>query len=325
MESSVVAENCPDSPDEGKEVNGKKRKISLTNCGTCGTEAARYRCPGCLKHSCSLPCVKKHKTESGCSGVRDKTAFVPVSQFDEMNLLSDYRFLEDTARLADSVHRDPLVLKTQISKHAKILKQKALKCNVLLKLLPPGFSRRRENSTYFNKKEQQFFWHLKLLFPQSSAEYTERRVPDSRTLQQILTPYIHPSESDPVKRQRLKVFTRTPPQHVKVFMKAENRKSNSVRYHELDLKKSLLENLKNKVIIEYPVLHIVLKDHCENYTLLGQEPGAGQGVAVETPLRGGVVGDVSANAKASVKERKEDDDEEDEMEDGEIRDEEEDA
>lgn len=36
----------------------------------------------------SLQCVKKHKEDSGCSGIRDKTAFVPLSQFDEMALLS---------------------------------------------------------------------------------------------------------------------------------------------------------------------------------------------------------------------------------------------
>ena len=36
----------------------------------------------------SLMCVKKHKEESGCSGFRDKTAFVALSKFDEMNLLN---------------------------------------------------------------------------------------------------------------------------------------------------------------------------------------------------------------------------------------------
>ena len=36
----------------------------------------------------SLMCVKKHKEESGCSGLRDKTAFVALSKFDEMNLLN---------------------------------------------------------------------------------------------------------------------------------------------------------------------------------------------------------------------------------------------
>lgn len=36
----------------------------------------------------SLPCVKKHKAELTCNGVRDKTAYVSIQQFTEMNLLS---------------------------------------------------------------------------------------------------------------------------------------------------------------------------------------------------------------------------------------------
>lgn len=32
--------------------------------------------------------MKKHKEDSGCNGIRNKTAFVPLSEFDEMALLS---------------------------------------------------------------------------------------------------------------------------------------------------------------------------------------------------------------------------------------------
>lgn len=77
--------------------------------------------------------MKKHKEDSSCSGIRNKTAFVGLSQFDEMALLSgerllltialdafesvalisssvpDYRFLEDAGRFADGATRDNLV------------------------------------------------------------------------------------------------------------------------------------------------------------------------------------------------------------------------
>lgn len=36
----------------------------------------------------SLLCVKKHKLALSCSGVRDKTAFVSVTEFTDLNLLS---------------------------------------------------------------------------------------------------------------------------------------------------------------------------------------------------------------------------------------------
>ncbi|XP_055020742.1 box C/D snoRNA protein 1 [Boleophthalmus pectinirostris] len=212
-----------------EETRGTKRKISLSNCAVCGSEEAKYTCPRCLTHSCSLLCVKKHKEDTGCSGVRDKTAFVALSQFDEMNLLSDYRFLEDTGRFSDGATRDALIRVPHVTMKAKCFMSNARKMNINLRLLPCTFTRSKENSTFFNSKEKRFMWHLKLLFPHSSAEFTQRRVSDQLTLLEILNPYIHPTESDPVARQKLKMYVHEPLEHVKVFMKAEGRKANSVR------------------------------------------------------------------------------------------------
>uniref|UniRef100_A0A8C7FXB3 Box C/D snoRNA protein 1 n=1 Tax=Oncorhynchus kisutch TaxID=8019 RepID=A0A8C7FXB3_ONCKI len=242
VDTVAAAESHVENDRLGDELKGNKIKLSLANCGVCGSEVANYRCPGCLKHSCSLPCVKKHKEESGCSGVRDKTAFVALSKMDEMNLLSDYRFLEDTGRLADSANRDSLVRGPPVNFRAKRLTAQARRLNITLRFLPNTFTKSRENSTICLKKENRFLWHLQLLFPQSSSEFTERRVSDDQTLKQILTPYIHPTESEPVRRQK---------------------------YQELDVAKTLKENLKFKLVIEYPLLHIVLKDHCHDYPLKG--------------------------------------------------------
>lgn len=43
-----------------------------------------------------------------------------------------------------------------------------------------------------------------------------------------------------------------------------------IRYYELDLHKSLLDNLRNKVIIEYPTLHVVLKESGNDMKVLHQ-------------------------------------------------------
>ncbi|XP_063357269.1 box C/D snoRNA protein 1 [Pelmatolapia mariae] len=263
------AENKVENSSTEEEQRGKKRKMSLSSCGVCGSEEAKYRCPACLTHSCSLPCVKKHKEVLGCSGVRNKTAFVTLSQFDEMTLLSDYRFLEDTGRFADGATRDNLVQAPRVTVKSKKLASNARKMNITLRFLPITFSKSRENSTFFLTKEKLFLWHLKLIFPQSSSEFTQRRVSDKQTLKQILTAYIHPTESDPVTRQKLKMYVQARFDHVKVFMKVEGRKANSVRYHELDIEKSLRDNLSYKTLIEYPVLHVVLKDYWKDYPLKG--------------------------------------------------------
>ena len=57
-------------------------------CEVCKEAAFRYKCPRCLKKTCCLACVKLHKTRDECSGLRDKTAYVAMKQFSEINLLN---------------------------------------------------------------------------------------------------------------------------------------------------------------------------------------------------------------------------------------------
>lgn len=217
----------------------------------------------------SLPCVKRHKAELTCSGVRDKTAYVSLQRFTEMNLLSDYRFLEDVARTADRVSRDTFLTRPKRKKYLFFMKNRARKQGIYLRLLPSGFSKRKENSTVFDHRNQQFCWHVKLQFPQSQAEYVEKRVPDDKTINEILKPYIDPEKSDPVIRQRLKAYTQSQT-GVQILMRVENTQQNLIRYYELDPSKSLLDNLRNKVIIEYPTLHVLLKGCSNDMQLLHQ-------------------------------------------------------
>ncbi|XP_048207650.1 box C/D snoRNA protein 1 [Perognathus longimembris pacificus] len=260
---------------------GCKRKLALARCETCGTEEAKYRCPRCMRYSCSLPCVKKHKTELTCNGVRDKTGYVSIQQFTEMNLLSDYRFLEDVARTADHISRDIFLKRPTSNKHMFFMKNRARRQGITLKLLPNGFTKRKENSTYFDTRKQQFYWHVKLQFPQSQAEYTEKRVPDDKTINEILKSYIDPEKSDPVIRQRLKAYIRSQV-GVQILMKAEHMQQNLLSYYELDPHKSLLDNLRNKVIIEYPTLHIVLKGFSADMKILPQvKNGSTKNLAME--------------------------------------------
>ncbi|XP_015725663.1 box C/D snoRNA protein 1 [Coturnix japonica] len=256
---------------QGVSDHERNNNALCERCETCGEEEAKYRCPRCMKYSCSLLCVKKHKVALSCSGVRDKTAFVSVTEFTDLNLLSDYRFLEDVGRAADAAARDLSVHRPTTNKYINYLRNRARRHNINLKTLPIGFTKRRENSTIFIKKEQKFYWHLKLVFPHCHAEYTLKRVPEDKTLADILKSYIDPVESDPVICQRLKIYTMSPQSDVQILMKIENRKQNSTRYNELDASRSLLENLKNKVIIEYPTLFVVLKKLKNDMVVLGQE------------------------------------------------------
>ncbi|XP_077133650.1 box C/D snoRNA protein 1 [Ranitomeya variabilis] len=259
-----------------------KTKMSRYSCETCGSDEAKYKCPRCQKYSCSLPCVKKHKVDVACSGVRDKTAFVPLSTFSDLHLLSDYRFLEDAGRVADAAMRDAMLTRQSTAKFLNYMKNRARKQDIDLRLLPIGFSKRKANSTFFHKKEQRFYWQLQLQFPQSRAEYTEKRVPDSKIVNEILKTYIDPAESDPIIRQRLREYVQSP-SDVTVLMMAARKAPGPDRYYELDSSKSLLENLRHKTVIEYPTLYVALKDFTKDILLVGQanepSPSVSQGKA----------------------------------------------
>ncbi|XP_077189243.1 box C/D snoRNA protein 1 isoform X1 [Paroedura picta] len=246
-----------------------KRKMSLKRCEVCNTEEAKYRCPRCMKYSCSLICVKQHKTTYNCNGVREKTAFVSINQFSDLNLLSDYRFLEDVGRMADCAARDVASHRPRTNKFVNFLRNRARRYNIHLKTLPFGFTKRRENSTFFNNKEKKFYWHLKLIFPHSHAKFTEKRVPDDKPLCDVLKYYTDPQESDPVICQRLKIYSASPPSDIQILMKVEITPCNSSRYEELDASKGLLDNLRGKTVIEYPSLHVVLKKFKTDMAVLG--------------------------------------------------------
>lgn len=65
-------------------VNGQTSK----ECEICHTEDWKYTCPRCLIHTCSVPCVKKHKLDTQCSGERDKTAYVPLKSYNESTMMN---------------------------------------------------------------------------------------------------------------------------------------------------------------------------------------------------------------------------------------------
>lgn len=67
------------------------------DCVVCHA-TARYTCPGCSARTCSLPCSTTHKTSSSCSGQRDRAAYVSREQYGYVDLMEDYRFLEDVSR-----------------------------------------------------------------------------------------------------------------------------------------------------------------------------------------------------------------------------------
>lgn len=73
----------------------ERDSIDIPFCSICKDQIAIYRCPRCFERTCSLACCLSHKGQSGCDGKRSRVAYVPLHQFNDSTLSSDYHFLED--------------------------------------------------------------------------------------------------------------------------------------------------------------------------------------------------------------------------------------
>lgn len=98
--TEAVAPSESAEPESKTGIEGR-----MGTCKVCETAAAKYRCPGCGVTFCSVACSKAHKASSGCSGKRDRTAFVGLGDITDTVLASDYMLLEDSRRRKDAGYR----------------------------------------------------------------------------------------------------------------------------------------------------------------------------------------------------------------------------
>ena len=152
-----------------------------------------YRCPCCLRLTCSLKCCQEHKNKYNCTGKRDRTSFVSLKDYSDNSLRRDYHFLEDVVQSKQSSRRGLLrngILnenqekalrnnnnnnnnnnKTQfredaiIGKHSRSTKKlisEAKNRGIDLILMSPGMSKRTHNSTKIIKNKIQ--WQIQFVF-----------------------------------------------------------------------------------------------------------------------------------------------------------------
>ncbi|XP_064617000.1 box C/D snoRNA protein 1-like [Liolophura sinensis] len=242
------------------------------SCEVCNEVSAKYKCPRCGVRTCCVACVKKHKEEKSCNGLRDKTAFVPIKAFSDNNLLSDYHFLEDVARKTDNAARQSRQHgRRDKSRYLHKLVSQARKRRIDLQILPYNFEKRKSNTTVYWKREEKFMWHIEWVFPGAGAKYTDNRVSEDTILEEALKRYLHPTESDPVIRHKLRDFVRVGTENCAICMRVEGACANTPRYHKLDMKETIGNNLKGKTIIEFPTLEVVLPEQLSQYSFVHQD------------------------------------------------------
>ena len=144
-------------------------------------------------------------SKTGCTGKRDRAAFVPVSAMTDATLASDIGLLEEVERAAAAAQRGaalPPPLAEAVAKAAKAggaggaknpssrfrggahrgdqpspslpqhlqqLVAEAGRRGVRLRLAPPGFDARRRNGTRYEGKQKKMQWHLEWRFYSSCS------------------------------------------------------------------------------------------------------------------------------------------------------------
>lgn len=165
-------------------------------CAICHISVPQYKCPRCNIRTCSLACVKKHKSWSQCSGERDQAAYVPKSRLaTAAGVDHDYNFLHSIEMASERaervlvedkgiVQKDELrpltveevrwqvgrdgrkrkVLVTRLMRRSKERAVDKLLANKLRNLgtevvsLPQGMTRQKENHTTVNRKSGRINW-----------------------------------------------------------------------------------------------------------------------------------------------------------------------
>lgn len=244
----------------------------LGNCEVCGNENAQYTCPRCEIKTCSLNCVKIHKKELDCSGDRDKVGFVPMSKFNNLTLLSDYRLLEDVSRTVDNCKRNPLKKYTRFNKplppHLYKLRREALSRKTTLQFLPQHFTRHQNNTTYLHFETKIIHWKIQLIFYHAdNLNVVIDKCNENDRLSTILSNYVDFDKCPDAERKILKYYHSTGLPGLEVLLKAEN-VIQQPSFFQLDVHSSLKENFEDKIIIEYPILYVIFKSHKDEFRIL---------------------------------------------------------
>jgi len=271
-----------DSDEENTEEKPPKPKLKRPTCEMCDKEESKYTCPGCTLMTCSLPCVKAHKVKLNCTGERDKTAFVDMSQYGDLNLLSDYRFLEDAERSIYShkaltvphgrhMHKDNKPY--HLSKRSKLLITAAQKRGIKLKMLPLFLSKNKDNTSFYVIKVDVIEWYVVWLFvtSESIVKVNEQRVKESVNVTEAAEKFTNPLEF-PHLRKSLEDFNKDNMSSCQFLLKLEGFPANRPRYFKVDSSRSLKNALQGQCMTEHPSVYIVPESYKgDQYVVISKE------------------------------------------------------
>ncbi|CAL8113482.1 unnamed protein product [Prunus armeniaca] len=251
----------------GEAGSAKPNPTVAQVCEECKANPSKYKCPGCSIRSCSLPCVKAHKFRTGCTGKRNQTNFVPLSQIDNNQLLSDYNLLEEVKRVSESAQR----LRNKLCRynyyrlpdHLKSLRGAASSRRTKLLFLPSGMSKREKNQTRYDRRKKCISWTIEWRFHSTDVVLTDHEVNENMKFCSIIENHLKPGPWN----HQLRLFCEEQLDCLRLFIRKYPKGARSP-FCELDIRVPIRQQLTNLVILEYPVIYVFLPSHSLDFEVV---------------------------------------------------------
>nr|CAJ2476169.1 unnamed protein product [Leishmania braziliensis] len=167
--SDLNTSHTPRTPHEERVAQRK-----TTSCCVCGTRAV-YTCPGCGRRTCSMTCVRVHREDFKCTGVRDMAAKIPLSEFTDQQLQRDYHFLENCRRVIGNIERCFPRMSWRYTYKAlppplHALRDAARRRGVICQITSEGMRKRDENTSRLDRKTNTIVWRCEFQFSSADDE-----------------------------------------------------------------------------------------------------------------------------------------------------------
>jgi hypothetical protein len=173
----------------------------------------------------------------------------------DLDLLSDYRFLEEINRQIETSKRDELSNKmksfNESTRFQKLIQNKLKTLGSIQILYLPRFStRHKQNQMWLDKKTNDILWHIECrFFLDSFHTWTITRLPTNETtLSNLLIKFQEDSNEKKFSdEQKVCVYIENFGQKRKQFGQYEKRSFNT-----------MIDLFRDRIFIEYPILFISL-------------------------------------------------------------------
>lgn len=147
------------------------------------------------------------------------------------------------------------------------LRAAATRREMILKFLPPEFSRRKCNTTSLDWKLQIIYWKIEWIFPSAAnLKCVDEKCLETDKLSILVNKYLEPGELQTIIAEKLQFYSSVGINGIQLLLKAEEKRGR--KFYPLDSSKTLMESLKLKIIIENPTIYVILKPEIDAYDLI---------------------------------------------------------